>query len=131
MQAIGSTVDSCGFNREDATFRHRIPRVNCEIEQHELQLRCVNQSRPKILLCNNIDTYCRTESARQQFRDRAHQFVGIDRLWSKTLLARECQELLNKLSAALRSMHRIADMLLDALVSDPSSNQFETSHDHH
>ena len=28
-------------------------------------------------------------------------------------------------------MHRIADMLLYALVIDPCSNQFETSHDHH
>ena len=58
--------------------------------------RCVNQSRPKIFLSDNVDTYRGTESTRQQFRDRAHQLVGIDRLWSKMLLARKRQKPLDK-----------------------------------
>ena len=124
-------IESRRLNGDGAALRHRIPRVEGQIEQHQFELGSVGQRRPQTVLGCDLDADPGADGSRQQFGDYFCKLVDVDRLRREILLARERHQLPDELRATFGAVHRVAQVMLQALVLEPRAKQLKVAHDGH
>ena len=87
-------------DRQAAAFGHRVAGVDRQVQQHQLDLRGIDQRRPQSVGQHGLDAHGGTDRAKQHIGGFAHQPVQIERGRGKALLARESEQLVSQSRAS-------------------------------
>ena len=96
-----------GFDRQLAAIRHRVARIDGEIEDRELELIGIGMRPPNAAAQNGFDRDLLAEGPAQQVRHAGDEPAEIDRFGIERLLARKGEKPLGQRFRAARAPHRI------------------------
>jgi hypothetical protein len=97
-------------------MRHGIARIHSDIENRQLELTGVDLDRRDVRRHVGDDLDVAPQRAAQQIGDDIHLLVHVDDLRLEGLTAREGQQLLGQLLAALHRVTHVAEDALELLV---------------
>ena len=86
--------------RETTAVRHRVPRVDREIQDGGLELMRVGLAEPEILARMHVDADTLADRALQQLLERRQQMIDVQHFRVQVLAAREREQLVVELRAA-------------------------------
>ena len=90
-----------GLDGEPAAVRHRVARIDGEIEDRVLELVRIDRRLPQAAGQHGLDRDGLADRAAEQFRHALHQPVDVDRLHLERMLAREGEQALHQRRGAL------------------------------
>src|SRR6516162_2520804 len=88
-------------NRQGSTRRHRVSRVNREVENGQFQLARLGHCPPSISVKSRLDFDRRPDRARQHLACFRYNLVDVNRLGRDLVTAREGKKLIGELCATL------------------------------
>ena len=116
----------------DAALRHRVARIDREIENRQLELIGIDPRRRQSLRNVKPQRDARPQRALEQIAHALDQPTQIDRHRAQILLARERQQPLGQRSAALGALHRAIDQPMQTrIVRQALAQQVEIAHHRH
>ena len=95
-------------DRKAAPVRHGVAGVDGEIDERRLELRRVDLDEPEPVLGLEIDLDALAERALQELDHPGHEVLQVDDAGLKRLPAREGEEAVGEIGAALRALDREA-----------------------
>ena len=115
-----------------AAVRHRVARIDREVEDRELELVGIDPRRRQPFRNIQPQRDARPERALEQIAHALDQRAQIDRHRAQILLARECQQPLGQRRAALGALQRAVDQPMQArIVGQALAQQIEIAHHGH
>ena len=115
-----------------AAIRHRVARIDREIEDRQFELVGVDPRRRQSFRQIKPQRDARPQRALEQIAHALDQRAQIDRHRAQILLARERQQALGQRSAALGALQRAIDQPMQArIVGQALAQQIEITHHRH
>ena len=120
------------LDRQPAAVRHRVARVDREVEQHVLELVGIDARLPQAAGEHGLDRDVLAQGPAQQVRHAGHQSPDIERLRLQRLLAGEGEQPMRQRCGALHAGHRRFGEPTErgAVRRQPSLQQLDVAADH-
>ena len=116
-------------NGQPAAIRHRIPAVDREVQDDELQLSRIDHHRPNILLQDRFDPDRGTDCLQQQVTHARNELVQTDDPWCEVLLAGKREQLASEFRASLGCMPGALQDAENVLVVGAEGRQLDVAQD--
>ena len=97
------------FDRDLAAARHRVARIDGDIDQRGFEMVGVGLDLPQAGGADHRDVDRLAEGSLQKLRCRGQEFVGVERFRVERLAARERQQAAGQRGGPLRAAHGIVD----------------------
>ncbi|GJD69837.1 hypothetical protein MMMDOFMJ_2775 [Methylobacterium gnaphalii] len=121
-----------GLDGDAAAIRHRVARVDAEVQQRVLELRGIDHHRPEAGRGHRLEGDLRPDRAADQFLHAGHEPVHVGGLGIERLAAREGEQAVRQRGGALRGAHRRVHVAVDIgepALADPVLQQLEAARD--
>src|SRR5581483_7013989 len=116
VPALFIECDITGTDAQRAAFRHRVARIEPDIEQRQLELAGVDLDRPESWRNVDDDADVAAQRSAEQIADGVELAVEIDALRAQRLPARESKQLSGERLAALGGVTDVDDQAFELLV---------------
>src|SRR5690606_5069871 len=104
-----------GIDCDLSAERHRVPRVQCQVDERCLELRRVDERGGQVTSTADLKAYGIAEGAFQHQFDITQERSWVDRLRHQALAAGECQKLSGELGATPDGTQCTGDQLARSL----------------